>query len=112
MDIPELADLIWLFEGDPEPQHDDVGWPIGLHAFHLVRGATAVLFSLDPLAGEAYVSLYADGQEIATVSRLRPLGRLSVESDGPRYEGLTLWFRDENRAPVRLQTKPVIRMTW
>ncbi|MEV2270463.1 hypothetical protein [Nonomuraea africana] len=111
MEIPELAELIWLFEGEPESQHEDLHWPLGLHSFRLSRGATAVLFSIDPTAGEAYISLYADEEEIAYLRRLRPLGRLSVERHQQDYEGLTLWIRDSEE-PVRLQTKPSIRLSW
>jgi hypothetical protein len=111
MEIPELAGLIWLFEGEPERQHDDLGWPVGLHSFRLKRGSTEVLFSIDPAAGEAYISLYAGGEEIAMLANLRPLGRLSID-EGPDHEGVTLWFKDESKEPIKLQTKPSIRVTW
>lgn len=89
----ELADLIWLFEDEPQAQEDEP-WPIGLHTFRLVRGRLAVKFSVDPLAGDAYMSLYADNQEIASVERIRRIERLSIEkSDG--YEGLQVTFRGD-----------------
>ncbi|MEU0566867.1 hypothetical protein ABZ297_15955 [Nonomuraea sp. NPDC005983] len=33
MEIPELAELIWLFEDEPQSQYEDVHWPVGLHSF-------------------------------------------------------------------------------
>jgi hypothetical protein len=62
VEIPELADLIWLFEEEPTPQYPDLAWPDGLQSFRLRRGDREVLFSLDPLSGKAYISLYATGQ--------------------------------------------------
>ncbi|GAA4571423.1 hypothetical protein [Planotetraspora kaengkrachanensis] len=104
-------DLIWLFEDDPKPQHDDLDWPIGLHSFRLKRGATEILFSIDPLAGEAFVSLFVDGEEVAILGNLRRPGRLSINR-GTDHEGLTLWFEDESQEPIQIQTKPSIHVTW
>jgi hypothetical protein len=112
MEIPELADLIWLFEDEPQGEYEDVHWPVGLHSFQLTRGAISVLFSIDPTAGEAYISLYVDGEEITYINRLRRLGRLSVEGERSGYEGLKLWFREDCKEPVVLQTKPTIRLSW
>ncbi len=70
-----------------------------------------MLFSLDPLAGEAYISLYVAGQEMMYLGRLRRIETLTiVKEDG--YEGLALNFEGANFDPVRLQTRPVIRLTW
>ncbi|MFI7641011.1 hypothetical protein [Nonomuraea sp. NPDC049400] len=74
--------------------------------------AISVLFSIDPAAGEAYISLYADGEEITYIRRLRRLGRLSVERGRSGYEGLKLWFSEDYKEPVVLQTKPTIRLSW
>ncbi|WP_155355643.1 hypothetical protein [Acrocarpospora macrocephala] len=111
MEIPELADLIWLFEGQPKRNHEDLEWPLGLHSFSLKRGATEILFSLDPLAGEAFISLFVDVEEVAMLGNLRRLGRVSVERE-PDYEGLTLWFDIDSQVPIKIQTKPSIRVSW
>jgi hypothetical protein len=110
MDVPELADLVWLFEDEPTPAEDDLRWPIGLHSFRLRRGDREVVFSLDPLSGEAYVTLFSGGEETVSLSRLRTLERLTVDKGGER-EGLVLRFVT-GLEPLRLQTRPVIRLTW
>ncbi|MGW6503025.1 hypothetical protein [Nonomuraea angiospora] len=112
MEMPELAELIWLFEDEPQGEDDDVHWPVGLHSFQLTRGAISVLFSIDPAAGEAYISLYANGEEITYIGRLWRLERLSVERERSGYEGLRLWFLEDYKEPVVLQTKPTIRLSW
>jgi hypothetical protein len=35
MDMPDLADLIWLFEDEPTASEDDLSWPVGLHSFRV-----------------------------------------------------------------------------
>ncbi|WP_433370508.1 hypothetical protein [Streptosporangium sp. CA-115845] len=111
MEIPELADLIWLFEDEPQGEDEDVPWPLGLQSFKLTRGAISVLFSIHPTAGDASISIYADGEEVAYL-KLRHLGRLSVERERSGYEGLKLWFREDCKESVVLQTKPAIRFSW
>ncbi|MGX1805725.1 hypothetical protein ACWIGI_08425 [Nocardia sp. NPDC055321] len=112
MEIPELADLIWLFEHEPTRQFDDLHWPIGLHSFRLTRGVQSVLFSLDPAAGEAYISLYTGTQKHTSLGRLRPVDRISIDRGPVDCEGLRLWIRDVTNEPVTLQTKPHIRLSW
>ncbi len=111
MEIPELADLIWLFEDEPTPEDPDPGWPVGLHSFRLRRGDREVLFSLDPLAGDAYMSLFAGGQEVLQLGRLRRLETLRIVKDDG-YEGLVLNFVGGKLEPVSLQTRPVLRLRW
>jgi len=72
VEIPELAELIWLFEDEPQGRYEDVHWPVGLHSFQLTRGAISVLFSIDPTAGEADISLYVDGEEVTYISASDP----------------------------------------
>jgi len=111
VEIPDLADLIWLFEDEPTSDDPDLHWPVGLQSFRLRRGDREVLFSLDPLSGEAYISLYVAGQEMMYLGRLRRIETLTiVKEDG--YEGLALNFEGYKFDPVRLQTKPVIRLDW
>ncbi|NEW56924.1 hypothetical protein GV794_14850 [Nocardia cyriacigeorgica] len=112
MEIPELIDLIWLFEDEPTRQFEDLEWPVGLHSFRLTRGSQAVLFSLDPMAGEAYIGLYARQQEHTYLGRLRRLERLTIDRGPSDYEGLRLWFRGDTTEPLALQTKPRIRLAW
>lgn len=111
MEIPELADLIWLFEDEPTAEHPDCAWPVGLQSFQLERGDRTVRFSLDPVAGEAYITLHAGGREIASVDRLRRVETLTiVKRDG--YEGLELRFVGNKHDPLILQTRPEIRLHW
>ena len=68
-------------------------------------------FSLDPYAGEAYITLHAGGHEITSVDRLRGIERLTiVKRDG--REGLELKFTSDKHDPLTLQTRPEIRLYW
>ena len=111
MEIPELADLIWLFEDEPFSEYEDMAWPVGLQSFRLRRGTREVLFSLDPTSGEAYVTMYEAGEETMSIGRLRKLESLTVDK-GDEYEGLILHFTSGDLEPLRLQTRPVIRLSW
>ena len=111
MEIPELADLIWLFEDEPTAAFPELGWPHGLWAFRLRRDDRDVLFSLDPLAGEAYITLYVAGREVVSIGRLRRLETLGiVRYEG--YEGLELRFVGAKFEPLSVQTKPEIKLSW
>jgi hypothetical protein len=37
VEIPELSDLIWLFEDEPSAEFPGLGWPNGLQSFRLGR---------------------------------------------------------------------------
>lgn len=111
MEIPDLADLIWLFEDEPTGQTPDLAWPVGLQSFRLRRGDHEVAFSLDPFPGDAYISLYAGGHEIASVCRLRTVETLTIVKRG-EYEGLELRFGGGKHDPLILQTRPEIRLHW
>jgi hypothetical protein len=111
VEIPELADLIWLFEDEPSAAFPDLHWPTGLQSFRLRRGDREVLFSLDPLAGEAYITLYAAGREVTSIGRLRRLETVRIVRRDS-YEGLELRFIGGQLEPVSLQTKPEIKLSW
>ncbi|TDC57846.1 hypothetical protein E1281_03435 [Actinomadura sp. KC345] len=111
MEMPDLADLIWLFEDEPSSEHEDMAWPVGLQSFRLRRGAREVLFSLDPTSGEAYVTMYEAGEETMSIGRLRRLESLTVEKRD-EYEGLVLHFTSDALEPLRVQTRPAIRLSW
>jgi len=70
-----------------------------------------VLFSLDPLAGEAYITLYVSGLEVTSIGRLRPLETLSVVRRDS-YEGLELRFAGARFELLSLQTKSGIKLSW
>jgi hypothetical protein len=111
VEIPDLADLIWLFEDEPTVEYPDLAWPVGLHSFRLRRGDREVLFSVDPASGDAQISLYVAGQEMACLGRLRWIETFTiVKKDG--YEGLVLHFAGGQHEPLTLQTRPEIRLTW
>ncbi|WP_075024986.1 hypothetical protein K8Z49_27655 [Actinomadura madurae] len=111
MEMPELADLIWLFEDEPTSDHEDLSWPVGLQSFRLRRGDREVLFSLDPTSGEAYLTMFEAGEETASIGRLRRLQSLTIEKRG-EHEGLVIHFASEALDPLQLQTRPVIRLSW
>lgn len=111
MEIPELADLIWLFEDNPTAELEDMSWPVGLHSFRLQRSNREVLFSLDPVSGEAYVTLFEAGDEIVSLGRLRKLEGLTVEKQTGQ-ERLVLRFVEGQHEALVLQTRPTIRLSW
>ncbi|MEV4002608.1 hypothetical protein [Actinomadura sp. NPDC049753] len=111
METPELAELISLFEDEPTSADEDLTWPVGLQSFRLRRGSREVLFSLDPMSGEAYLTMFEGGEEAISLGRLRKLEALTVEKRD-EYEGLVLRFNSEEFDPLYLQTRPVIRLSW
>lgn len=111
MEMPELADLIWLFEDEPTSADEDLTWPVGLQSFRLRRGSREVLFSLDPTSGEVYLTMFEAAQEVMTIGRIRKLESLTVEKRD-EYEGLILRFNSDELDPLRLQTRPVIHISW
>ena len=111
METPDLADLIWLFEDAPTPDHEDLTWPVGLHSFRLRRGSREVLFSLDPTSGEVYITLSESGEETASIGRIRSLERLTIEKRSD-YEALIIHFNKEDLDSLTLQTRPTIHLTW
>ena len=96
---------------EPSPAYPENGWPNGLQSFRLCRGDREVLFSLDPLAGDAYIALYAAGREVASIGRLRRLETLSIIRRD-NYEGLELQFTGPKFEPVFLQARPEIKLSW
>jgi hypothetical protein len=110
MEMPELADLVWLFEDEPTPEYEDLSWPVGLHSFRLRRGTREVVLSLDPTSGEAYLTISDGDGQVVSLGRLRTLEGLTVEKDGER-EGLVLRFT-RGLDPLRLDTRPIIRLSW
>ena len=72
VEISELADLIWLFEDEPASDCREA-WPVGLQSFRLRRADREVLFSLDPLASDAYISLYVTGSAPRLVATWTPV---------------------------------------
>jgi hypothetical protein len=85
-------------------------WP---QSFRLRRGDREVVFSLEPFAGDAYITLYVAGEEVVSIGRIRRLETLSVvKRDG--YEGLEPRFADARLNPMNpmsLQTRPEIRLS-
>lgn len=112
MDVPDLADLIALFEDAPTPAYDDLEWPVGRHTFRLTRERTDVRFSLDPAAGDAGIVIAADGQEIVHLGRIRPVERLSITRDRSGAESLRLWVPAVSTEPLVLSTRPTIAVMW
>jgi hypothetical protein len=109
--LPELTDLIWLFDDEPTAEYPDLHWPAGLQTFRLRRGDIEVVLSLDPFPGDVYLSMYAGGREISSLGRLRTIETLTVvKRDG--YEGLELRFAGGKRGPLIMQTRPDIKVSW
>jgi len=112
MEVPDLADLIWLFEDAPTARYDDLAWPVGPHTFRLRRGPIDVRFTLDPLAGEAAITIAAEEQEIVHLERIRPVDRLTITRDRSGGEGLRLWIPTVSSEPLVLRTRPTITVEW
>ncbi|WP_062998504.1 hypothetical protein [Nocardia mikamii] len=112
MEVPDLAELISLFEDAPTTEYDDLDWPVGRHTFRLTRGRITVRFALDPLAGEVAVTLFADEQEVAHLGRIRTVDRLTITRDRSGGEGLRLWAPAVSSRPLVLRTRPAISLAW
>ena len=113
--VPEIDDLRWIFESDPEsafPGDDWRGsWPYSAITFTTVRSGATVRCYLEPanntvgivIDGDSprHVRLDLDGIKAVTTERLHGNEELVVHFRG-----------DRPRPALRLRLKPTVDITW
>jgi hypothetical protein len=110
--IPEVNDLIWLFES--EPMDDDGGpwsqyYPYASVRFETTRGDDRVVFSFNPGYEDGRLTIEQGAQPLVDL----PLaGVRAISVDRVHQESLVLSFRSEEIRDLRLTLKPAISLTW
>ncbi len=105
---PQLHDLIWLFEAEPEIEFEDIGWPVSQVTFVTARASWTVICTIAPYMYTVDLRL---GQDDEDVVRLRlPEVVQAVEVDRTHgAEALVVSFERDSRAgALRLQLKPTV----
>lgn len=117
-----VDDLIWLFEGEPTPEHPDgripggglvdwrTDWPYTTVTFDLVRRTFSVRFTVSPSYEHARLIMRSADTEMVDLD-LRGISDFSVERLHER-EMLRLTFRDERVGTLWVQTKPLFSLSW
>lgn len=109
----ELADLVWLFEGEPSYPlgTDDAPWPYVRIRFTLTRGDISCEVNIEP-ADESVAITLARGDATVAQLVLHRVRALRTEAERGR-EALCIDL-DENvdASTLRLQTKPTLSLAW
>ncbi len=109
---PELHDLIWVFEAEPEIEFADIGWPVSQATFVTARGDWTVICTIAPYMNTVDLRL-SQGDEDVVRLRLPELVQM-VEVDRTHgAEALVVSFERDSRAgALRLQLKPSVAVTF
>jgi hypothetical protein len=107
---PGLDELIWLFEVEPVPLHDDVVWPAGSYTFTTQRASQEVQLTLDPLSDSVAVSLTVDGRPTVDLDLYLAVERVALDRTHGAEALVITPHRWSGLDEVRLQMKPHVHI--
>lgn len=108
-----LADLVWLFEGEPSYPFGkaDAPWPYVLIRFTLTREDVSCEVDIEP-ADESVAITLARGDATVAQLALNQVCALRMEAERGR-EALCIDLDESiDASTLRLQTKPTLSLTW
>jgi hypothetical protein len=110
--IPDVNDLLWLFESEPM---DDVGgswseyYPYASVRFETTRDDYEVVFSFNPGYEDGRLTIHRADDVLLDLT-LRGIRAINV--DRLHQQALVLSFRCDELLDLRLTLKPVVSLTW
>jgi len=113
--VPDIDDLRWLFESDPESAFPDDNWrgywPYSAITFTTVRSGATVSLYLEPASHTVGIVIDAESPSHVRLD-LGDVGAVATERLHGNEE-LIVDFRGENARPhLRLRLKPTVSLTW
>jgi hypothetical protein len=103
---PSLAELLWLFEADPEVQFPDPGWPASAATWTTRRGEFVVVCTISPFERCVQIDCDSGGETVVQI-RLLDIVELVAIDRSHGIEALVVTCEPEaGLDPVRLQLKP------
>jgi hypothetical protein len=107
-----IEDLIWLFEVEPQIEHDDVGYPVSATTFTTTRGSTLVECTIEPYMNSVTLSCVEQGEQRVLLHLWAVVDEVAVDR-GPGRETLVVSMVPELPfRKLRLELKPSVRLTW
>ena len=108
---PELQDLIWFFEVEPEVQYEDLGWPTSPATFVTLRVPWVVRCTIAPYDYTVELDCSVDGTEALHLKLNGIVDALVIERTHGA-EAMTIRPQEgADLGPLRLQLKPSVSVS-
>ena len=107
---PELHELIWLFESEPELLDEDLGWPISRATFRTSRGEGEVRCSIEVYDRTVELDCFLAGDPTMHLKIRQEVDSIAVDRS---HDAETLLIRPQagsQLGDVRLRLKPQVRL--
>ena len=108
--FPDQHELLTLFECEPVLADKDVPWCYNHLTFKTNRGSDQIVCEIMPSYHALKLAWTRDGQQLVSLD-LNSVAGITLELDG-QTEAFTATSRDENLAPLRVQLKPHVSVSW
>ncbi|HET6765016.1 MAG TPA: hypothetical protein VFH27_15130 [Longimicrobiaceae bacterium] len=108
--LPELHELTWLFEAEPELLDPGVAIWYNTVTLTTTRGEDRISCVIRPAADEVDLVWSRDGRELTRLE-LGRVAEVGVLRDGDR-DVLRVSFRDGGLQPLHLRLKPTVHLAW
>lgn len=109
---PQLDDLIWLFETDPQVQYEDLGYPVAATTLVTTRSATEVECTVEPYLNSLSIRLSESGEERLRLHLWGIVDELVIDRIHGREALVATMNKGAGFDELRLELKPSPRVSW
>lgn len=109
-DLPDLDELLWLFEVEPEVMDPDVPLPYNTLTYRTERDRDELVCIISPAYRDLEILWRCGDRELVHLSLTTVTGIRVVKEDG--RECLVASVEDDAFPPLWVQLKPTVNVRW